>query len=105
LLRFSFEGINAVHKIIHVQIFEGYRLRLVFDNDKSGFVDLSRLAGKGVFAMWLDYEIFQEVRIGSSGELIWDNRVALCPDALYMEATHQRPEDVFLLLQQGPQYA
>lgn len=82
-------------KITKVRVLEGYRLELVFDDGVSGVVDLSELVGKGVFAFWRDYRAFERVRIGSFGELLWDDKVDLCPDALYLKATGKRPEDVF----------
>ncbi len=38
---------------------------------------------------------FNQVRIGSSGELVWDDRIDLCPDALYLKVTGKKPEDIF----------
>jgi hypothetical protein len=58
-------------------------------------VDLSALAGKGVFSCWNDYDFFNKVSIGSSGELVWGNDVDLCPDSLYLQITGKRPEDIF----------
>ena len=89
----------SMHKIAHVEVLDGYRLDLVFDDGRRGVVDLSRLVGKGVFSIWADFGVFKAVRIGDSGELVWGDEVDLCPDSLYLEATHQRPEDVFPGLQ------
>ncbi len=60
-----------------------------------GTVDLSKWVGKGVFALWEDETRFRDVRIGDAGELVWDNQVDLCPDALYLMITGKRPEDIF----------
>ncbi|MDO8956534.1 MAG: DUF2442 domain-containing protein [Deltaproteobacteria bacterium] len=84
-----------MRKISEVKVLQGYRLELVFDDGARGVVDLSGLAGKGVFAMWCNRRIFEQVRIGSFGELIWGDQIDLCPDALYLKATGKRPEDVF----------
>jgi hypothetical protein len=91
-----------MHKVTRIKVLEDYRLELVFDDGKSGVVDLSHLAGKGVFSAWTDYTVFQQARIGESGELIWNEQIDLCPDALYLQATHQRPEDVFPALKHEP---
>ena len=72
-----------------------YRLQLTFDDGVGGVVDLSALVGKGVFSLWRDPVAFQRVRIGSSGELVWDDQVDLCADALYLKATGEKPEDIF----------
>ena len=75
------------HRIRDVTIGEGYALMLTFDDGVQGTVDLSDLAGKGVFACWLDRKVFESARIGSSGELVWNDQVDLCPDALYRRVT------------------
>jgi hypothetical protein len=82
-----------------------YRLELVFDDGVTGVVDLSDLVGKGVFALWRDRAAFARVRIGTSGELIWDDQVDLCPDALYLKATGKKPEDLFTALRREPSHA
>ena len=82
-------------KIVEVEVLQGYRLELVFDDGVSGVVDLSELVGKGVFALWRDRRAFEQVRIGSFGELAWADEIDLCPDSLYLKATGKKPEDVF----------
>jgi len=82
-------------KISEVKVLQGYRLELVFDDGARGVVDLSDLVGKGVFAIWRDRRIFEQVQIGSFGELVWGDQIDLCPDALYLKATGKKPEDVF----------
>jgi hypothetical protein len=98
-------GRPAVRKITEVHVLEGYRLKLTFDDGISGTVDLSSLAGKGVFGIWCDRRAFESVRIGSSGELAWSDQVDLCPDALYLKATGKRPEDLFPALRNEPAHA
>jgi len=84
-----------MHKVTRVRVLQGYRLELEFDDQVTGIVELSDLVGKGVFALWRDYGAFEEVRVGSSGELIWGDKIDLCPDALYLKVTGLKPEDVF----------
>ncbi len=85
-------------KISKVRVLPGYRLDINFDNGVSGTVDLSENVGKGVFSTWSDPHTFERVYIGSSGELIWDDRIDLCPDALYLKVTGKNPEDLFPVL-------
>ena len=94
-----------MHRIVRVEVLKDYRLDLAFDDRKRGIVDLSPLAGKGVFSIWSDYDVFGSVRVGESGELLWSDRIDLCPDALYLQATHQRAEDVFPALKRDMAYA
>jgi Protein of unknown function (DUF2442) len=92
-------------KITKVKVLQGYRLELTFDDGVCGVVDLSELVGKGVFAFWRDRHIFEQVRIGSFGELVWGDQIDLCPDSLYLRATGKKPEDVFPALRSEPAYA
>ncbi len=82
-------------RLLEVKPLQGYRLWLRYDDGVEGVVDLSGLVGKGVFAIWKDEKRFRSVRIGDGGELVWDDGVDLCPDALYMEITGKRPAEVF----------
>ena len=84
-----------MYKITNAEVLEDYRLSLTFSDGIRGTVDLSALAGSGVFALWNDYGEFQKVKIGDAGELIWSDQVDLCPDSLYLQVTGKRPEDVF----------
>jgi hypothetical protein len=76
-------------KITKVEIVRNYQVKLEYEDGKQGIVDLSHLAGKGVFALWNNYEAFKNVKIGSSGELVWNDQVDLCPDSLYLKITNQ----------------
>ncbi|OGB91083.1 MAG: hypothetical protein A3H39_10735 [candidate division NC10 bacterium RIFCSPLOWO2_02_FULL_66_22] len=91
-----------MRKISKVKALQGYRLELEFDDGVSGTVDLSDLVGKGVFALLCDRRAFEQVRVGSSGELVWGDQIDLCPDALYLKVTGRTPEDVFPALRHQP---
>ena len=82
-------------RISKVKVLPGYRLELEFDDGVSGTVDLSENVGKGVFALWRDPLFFEQVAIGSAGELVWGEKIDLCPDALYLKVTGKQPEDLF----------
>ena len=94
-----------MRRISKVKVLPGYRLELNFDDGVSGTVDLSDAVGKGVFALWRDPLAFDQVRIGSSGELVWGDRIDLCPDALYLKVTGKKPEDIFPALRDQPAHA
>jgi len=94
-----------MRRIVKVKTLQGYRPELEFDDGASGIVDLSDLAGKGVFALWRDRGAFEQVRGSSSGELVWGDRIDLCPDALYLKVTGKKPEDLFPALRQEPAHA
>jgi len=81
-----------MHKIINVKVLQNYKVALEYADGKKGIADLSHLVGQGVFALWNDYKAFQNVKIGSSGELSWNDQVDICPDSLYLQITNQEPE-------------
>ena len=80
---------------IQVKPLENYRLSVKFSDGVEGTVDLSYLAGQGVFALWNDYPEFRKVHIGSSGEIAWSEEIDMCPDAIYLKITGKKPEDLF----------
>jgi hypothetical protein len=82
-------------RVSRVKVLPNYRLELEFDDGVSGTVDLSDAVGRGVFAPWRDPLFFEQVSIGSAGELVWGEKIDLCPDALYLQVTGKKPEDIF----------
>ena len=84
-----------MHTIARIEVLDDYRIDLCFADGARGVVDLSDLAGRGVFAAWRDYAEFRKVTIGDTGELVWPGDIDLCPDALYLKATGKSPEDIF----------
>ena len=72
---------------IEVEAREGYRIWLRYSDGSSGEIDLSHLAGRGVFAAWDEPGRFQQVRIARHRAITWDADIELCPDALYMQLT------------------
>ena len=66
---------------------EGYRIWLRYADGVAGEVDLSHLAGRGVFRAWLDRSQFETVHITPDGGVAWGEDIELCPDALYMQLT------------------
>lgn len=69
----------------------GYGSRTVLKSE----VDLSHLAGKGVFVAWEKEGVFAKVQLGPHGAVEWPGDVDLCPDALYLRLTGKQPEEVF----------
>ena len=73
----------------------GHKLFLRFDDDVAGEVDLSGLAGRGVFAKWQEAGVFERVCVTEMGAVEWPGELDLCPDALYLQLTGKAPEAVF----------
>ena len=82
-------------KPVAVRVLDGYRLWLRYTDGAEGEVDLSHLAGQGVFKVWQSRETFEAVRIGIGGALEWPGDVDLCPDAVYLRLTGTTPEELF----------
>jgi hypothetical protein len=84
-----------MRRVTSFRILKGFCLDLTFDDGKRGTVDLSDLVGNGVFALWMDRSAFENIRIGSSGELAWGETIDLCTNSLYLRATGKSPQDLF----------
>ena len=80
---------------VEVRALEPYRIWLRYDDGVEGELDLSYLAGDGVFVAWLDHSFFAGVHLGSCGSIAWSERIDLCGDALYMKITGMTPEEMF----------
>ena len=85
----------AIFPLVEANPLPDYRLHLRFADGTEGEVDLSRLAGRGVFTVWDSAGTFASVRIGDHGDLEWPGDVDLCADAFYLELTKQAPASIF----------
>ncbi len=85
-------------KIVECSPRKGFRLFLRYEDGTSGEVDLSSFVGRGVFASWIDPEVFDRVRLSDAGVPEWPGEVDLCPDALYLRLTDRTPDEIFPLL-------
>ena len=86
---------STVPKLVEVEACEGYRIWVRFDDGVSGEVDLSHLAGKGVFKAWDDPEFFKGVYVAAGHAIAWSEEIDMCPDAAYMEVTGLTVEEMF----------
>ena len=85
---------NVVPTPIEVKPLANYRIWIRYDDGNAGEVDLSDLAGRGVFTAWEDPAFFQSVHLASHGAVEWGSGIDLCPDALYVRLTGKSPEDL-----------
>ncbi len=76
-----------------VEARDGYKIWLQYSDGTSGEVDLSDLAGRGVFRAWDTQGCFEKVHIAPHRAIVWNEDLELCPDALYMELTGKRSFD------------
>lgn len=82
-----------------------YRVYLEFSDGANGEVDLSDLAGKGVFQVWNDYSFFEKVQIGPERQIKWDDYIELSADSLYLKLTGKTPEELFPKLRREQPHA
>ena len=82
-------------RLVEVRALEPYRIWLRYDDGVEGELDLSYLAGDGVFAAWEDHSFFSDVRLGSCGSIVWGDDLDLCGDALYLKLTGMTSEELF----------
>ena len=76
-----------------------FHVSLRFDNGATGTVDLSHLAGHGVFHAWQQEGVFEQLSISPVGALQWPGDLDLCPDALYLQMTGKSAAEIFPLVQ------
>lgn len=82
-------------KPLEVKALTNYRIWIRYADGSKGEVDVSHLAGQGVFRLWEDDEQWENVRIADDGAIRWSEEVELCPDATYMKLTGKAPEAIF----------
>jgi hypothetical protein len=92
-------------KIIEAKPVQKYKLFLRFDDGVSGVVNLSDIAGRGVFEAWKRNGVFEQVRITKLGALEWPGNLDLCPDSLYLQLTGKQPKEVFPALRKRVTHA
>jgi len=80
-------------KLVNVVPQSGFRLDVEYNDGSRGSVDVSDLAGKGVFSEWETPGFFESVVIGSNGQLSWGDSIELCGDAVYLRLTGRSLED------------
>ncbi len=81
-------------RLTEVEPRDGYRIWIRYSDGAAGVVDLSHLAGRGVFKAWKNRAFFQSVHLTTNGAVAWDEDIELCPDALYMRLTNKSVEEV-----------
>ena len=79
---------------IEVEARPGYRIWLQYSDGVAGEIDLSDVAGKGIFKVWDEPGCFQKVYIAPHRAIAWNDEVELCPNALYMELTGKTWEEL-----------
>jgi hypothetical protein len=75
-------------KITAVRALPKFKIWIKFQDGQAGTVDLSDLAGKGVFSKWNEPGFFDAVFIDQETHAVaWPGGIDLCPDSLYEDVT------------------
>lgn len=75
---------------VHAEAREGFCIWVRFDDGVEGEVDLSGIAGRGVFSAWDDRDFFETVHPHPERRAVaWgmDHAIDIDPDRLHMEIT------------------
>ena len=88
-------------RALEVEAREGLRIWLRFSDGTAGDIDLSDMAGRGVFRAWDRRSVFERVHVAPHGAVAWNDQIELCADALYLELTGKSAEEVFPGLRMG----
>ncbi len=78
-----------MNRIVRVSAGPGYTLHVLFDDGRSGEVDLSARLFGPVFEPLRDPLLFAQVRVDEYGAVCWPNGADLAPDALYRTISSQ----------------
>jgi hypothetical protein len=99
---------GAMKRIVFAEALPGWRLHLRYDDGVEGTVDLSAKVGCGVFAAWRDPVFFKSARCERGRRVVWgegEGEIDLCADALYLQITGLKPEDIIPALRQETAHA
>lgn len=72
-------------EVVSVKPISKYKIWLKYSDETEGEVELSNLAGKGIFKFWDLNDNFMSVYIDSDSKAIaWSDEIDLCPDTLFL---------------------
>jgi hypothetical protein len=92
-------------RIVEAKPIDRFHVFLRFDDGQAGAVDLGHLAGRGVFAAWLEKGVFEQLFITPEGAIAWPGELDLCPDSLYMQLVGKSVAEVFPAAIDSPAHA
>jgi hypothetical protein len=74
-------------KIVDIKPLANFKLHLKYNDGVQGDIDLSYLAGKGVFKDFLKEDFFNNVWIDDAGVPTWENDLDIDPINAYLKIT------------------
>jgi len=82
-------------KPVEVRALPDYKIWAKFSDGTEGKVDLSHLAGKGVFSIWNEYGDFENVYVAEHGAIAWNDDIDICSDSIYLKLTGKSAQESF----------
>lgn len=82
-------------KITEAKFVDRFHVLVRFNEGVSGVIDLSHLAGRGVFRAWEQAGVFEQLSVSPEGALQWPGELDLCPDSLYLQLVGKSAAAVF----------
>jgi len=83
-------------RITTVKAIKPYTIWVQYNDGVEGEIDLSHLAGKGVFAAWNKTGEFEKAHLDpESGAVAWGSDLDICPDTLYLQLTGKTAAEYF----------
>ena len=79
---------------VAVEARDDFRLWLKFSDGAAGEIDLSHLAGRGVFTAWNNPGAFRQAALTPHRAIAWGADIELCADALYLSLTGKPAEAI-----------
>jgi hypothetical protein len=92
-------------KIIEAHVVDRFHVFVRFSEAVSGVVDLSHLAGRGVFRAWEQEGVFEQLSVSAEGALQWPGDLDLCPDSIYLQLIGKSAAEVFPALRDSVVHA
>jgi len=74
-----------MEKVKEIKALENYKLYLKYEDGVDGIIDLSDIAGKGVFEKFNDIVYFRNVKVGNFGEPNWNDELDIDPTSAYID--------------------
>jgi hypothetical protein len=80
---------SMIHDVVSATYKGEYRIKITFDDGKSGIVDFSPYIERGgIFERLRDLNVFRNFEINEDlGVLTWEGDIDVAPETLYAEAT------------------
>ena len=78
-----------LYDITRAEYVEGYKLKIMFEDNKQGIVDFSGYIAKGgVFSKFSDIDFFKNFSVSDElGTIVWNNEIDIAPETLYKKCS------------------